>query len=122
MIRRVNVAWCLLTDGGGVPPVRDVAALRLPVFTVTFLTQQNGKGKSCLHCLETDHIPSECALAPQHSSSLETKKDLMRAKCERSCAMTAAVQSLTGISVPSARETTRLSTVEHTQSLGHPYQ
>ena len=52
--------------------------------SVTFLAQQNGKGKSCLHYIETDHIASECPSKLQHSSSQETEKDLMRAKCERS--------------------------------------
>ena len=70
-----------------IDPKSDWLRLNSSLYAVTFLAQQNGKGKSCLHCLEMDHIASECALAPskpQHSSSQETKKDLMRAKSERS--------------------------------------
>ena len=28
------------------------------------MAQQNGRGRTCVHCLETDHSASECALAP----------------------------------------------------------
>ena len=29
------------------------------LYAVTFLAQQNHKGKTCLHCLETDHVAHE---------------------------------------------------------------
>ena len=65
----------------------DWSKLNSPLYAVTFLAQQNGKGKSCLYCLETDHSASECALAPakpQHPPNQDTKKDNNRAKFERS--------------------------------------
>ena len=42
MSRCVYVTWCLLAGGGGVPPVRDVADLQLPVFTEEHPTEEKG--------------------------------------------------------------------------------
>ena len=30
----------------------------------TFLQEQTGRGRTCVHCMETDHASQECALAP----------------------------------------------------------
>ena len=43
----------------------DWSQLNNSLYAVTFLAQQNHKGKTCLHCLETDHVAHECALAPR---------------------------------------------------------
>lgn len=64
----------------------DWSKLNSSLYAVTFLAHQNGKGKTCLHCLETDHSASECALAPnkpQNVPSQESRKDLPRSKPER---------------------------------------
>ena len=68
-------------------PKSDWSRLNSSLYAVTFLAQQNGIGKSCLYCLETDHAASKCALAPskpQHPPNQEAKKYLTRAKSERS--------------------------------------
>ena len=50
-----------------IDPKSDWSRLNSSLYAVTFLAQQNGKGKSCLHCLETDHIVSECPSKPPSS-------------------------------------------------------
>ena len=45
-------------------PGLDWSQLNSSLFAVTFLAQQNGRGKTCRFCLETDHSDEECALAP----------------------------------------------------------
>ena len=45
-------------------PGVDWSQLNSSLFAVTFLAQQNGRGKTCRFCLETDHVDVECALAP----------------------------------------------------------
>lgn len=45
-------------------PGLDWSQLNSSLFAVTFLAQQNGRGKTCRFCLETDHVDEECALAP----------------------------------------------------------
>ena len=42
----------------------DWSKLNSSLFAVTFLAQQNGRGKTCEYCLEADHVAAECALAP----------------------------------------------------------
>lgn len=64
-------------------PKVDWSKLNSSLYAATFLAQQNGKGKSCLFCLETDHAAFECALAstkPHHPPSQEAR----RAKSDRS--------------------------------------
>ena len=46
-------------------PSTDWGQLNSALYAVTFLAQQNGKGKMCHYCLETDHHSSDCALTPQ---------------------------------------------------------
>ena len=68
-------------------PKSDWSKLNSSLYAVTFLAQQNGKGKGCLYCLETDHTAPECALAPskpQQVQKEESKKDFNRPKPERS--------------------------------------
>ena len=60
----------------GLSPGLDWSQLNSSLFAVTFLAQQNGRGKTCRFCLETDHSDEECALAPgapqvQQPSSLQ---------------------------------------------------
>ena len=47
-------------------PNCDWSKLNNSLYSVTFLTQQNGRGRTCPHCLETDHAAADCALAPAH--------------------------------------------------------
>ena len=42
----------------------DWAKLNTSLYTVTFMQQHNGRGRTCQHCLETDHDGVDCALAP----------------------------------------------------------
>ena len=46
-------------------PGTDWGQLNSALYTVTFMAQQNGKGKTCQYCLETDHQSADCALAPK---------------------------------------------------------
>ena len=50
-------------------PDCDWSKLNNSLYSVTFLAQQNGRGRTCSHCLETDHTASDCALAPAHRPS-----------------------------------------------------
>ena len=43
----------------------DWGQLNSTLYTVTFMAQQNGRGKTCQYCLETDHQGPDCALAPK---------------------------------------------------------
>ena len=67
----------------GLSPGLDWSQLNSSLFAVTFLAQQNGRGKTCRFCLETDHSDEECALAPgapqvQQPSSLQGQGPLSR--------------------------------------------
>ncbi len=42
----------------------DWSKLNSSLYATTFLAQQNGRGKTCHYCLETDHASSDCAMAP----------------------------------------------------------
>ena len=46
-----------------VKPDSDGSKLNNSLYSVTFMAQQNDRGRTCVHCLETDHSASECALA-----------------------------------------------------------
>ena len=46
-------------------PSTDWGQLNSALYTVTFMAQQNGRGKTCQYCLETDHQGPDCALAPK---------------------------------------------------------
>ena len=45
-------------------PGTDWSKLNTSLYTVTFMAQHNGRGRTCQHCLETDHDGADCALAP----------------------------------------------------------
>ena len=45
-------------------PDTDWGQLNSALYTVTFMAQQNGRGKTCQYCLETDHQGPECAMVP----------------------------------------------------------
>lgn len=47
-----------------ISPSIDWSKLNNSLYSTTFLQQQNGRGRSCVHCMETDHSSQECALAP----------------------------------------------------------
>ena len=67
-------------------PAADWSKLNSSLYAVNFLADQNGKGNTCQHCLETDHMSSECALAPskvERSSSREVTRDDSRANKSR---------------------------------------
>ncbi len=42
----------------------DWSKLNSSLYATTFLAQQNGRGRTCQYCLETDHASAECAMAP----------------------------------------------------------
>ena len=44
--------------------VTDWSKLNNSLNATTFLQQQNGRGRTCIHCMETDHVSNECSLAP----------------------------------------------------------
>ena len=44
-------------------PSTNWGQLNSELYTVTFVAQQNGKGRTCHYCLETDHQSGNCALA-----------------------------------------------------------
>ena len=46
-------------------PSIDWGQLNSVLYTVTFMAQQNGRGRTCQYCLETDHQSTECVLAPK---------------------------------------------------------
>lgn len=58
-------------------PHADWLKLNSSLYSVTFLAHQNGHGKTCLRCLESDHLGSECALAPAiaYKTSKPTTRD-----------------------------------------------
>ena len=43
----------------------DWGQLNSALYTVTFMAQQNGKGKTYHYCLEADHQSDDCSLAPR---------------------------------------------------------
>ena len=49
-------------------PNIDWSKVNNSLFAVTFMAQQNGRGKTCELCLEPDHVAAECALAPAKPS------------------------------------------------------
>ena len=49
-------------------PSADWSQLNNSLYAVTFLANQNGRGRICQHCLETDHAANDCALAPYRPS------------------------------------------------------
>ena len=50
-------------------PSTDWGQLNSALYTVTFMAQQNGRGKTCQYWLETDHQGPDCALAPKKLAS-----------------------------------------------------
>ena len=64
-------------------PLAYWSKLNGSLYSATFLAQQNGKGKTCLHCLETDHDASECALAPAKASRPSSRERDLREEQRR---------------------------------------
>ena len=50
-----------------ISPSVDGSKLNNSLYSTTFLQQQNGRGRTCVHCMETDHSSQDCALAPLHT-------------------------------------------------------
>ena len=46
----------------------DWSKLNSTLYAVTFLAQQGGKVRSCVYCLESDHVEEDCSLAPKQQS------------------------------------------------------
>lgn len=46
----------------------DWSKVNNSLYPTTFLKQQKGRGRTCIHCMETDHSSQECALAPTRPS------------------------------------------------------
>ena len=42
----------------------DWSVLNNSLYSTSFLAQQNNRGRTCQWCMETDHISSNCAMAP----------------------------------------------------------
>ena len=53
--------------------VIDWSKLNNSLYATTFLQQQNGRGRTCVHCMETDHVSNECSLAPLRPSRPSTQ-------------------------------------------------
>lgn len=51
-------------------PSVDWGELNSSLYTVTFMAQQNEKGKTCQYCLETDQQGPDCALVPKKAMAL----------------------------------------------------
>ena len=45
-------------------PNIDWSVLNASFYSTSFLANQNNRGRTCKHCLETDHVFTNCALAP----------------------------------------------------------
>ena len=45
-------------------PNVDWSVLNASFYSTSFLANQNNRGRTCKHCLETDHVFTNCALAP----------------------------------------------------------
>ncbi len=54
--------------GGSLPWDRLVPVEK---HSVRHEAQQNGRGKCCLHCMDTDHTAADCALAPARLTSAQ---------------------------------------------------
>ena len=59
-------------------PDCDWSKLNNSLYSVTFMAQQNGRGRTCTHCLETDHTAADCALAPAYRPSRQVGRETDR--------------------------------------------
>ena len=66
-VRRAKTAWRQTTWRPNNPSA-DCSKINTSLYTVNFLANQNGRGKTCQNCLETDHLSTECALAPARAN------------------------------------------------------
>jgi hypothetical protein len=55
-------------------PNIDWSKVNNSLFAVTFMAQQNSRGKNCELCLEPDHTVTECALAPSKPREPPTQR------------------------------------------------
>ena len=51
----------------------DWSKLNNSLYVTTLLQQQNGRGQTCVHCMESDHVSHECSLAPVWPGSLPSQ-------------------------------------------------
>ncbi len=63
-------------------PETDWSKLNNTLYSVTFLAQQTGRGKTCLHCMETDNTAMDCAVAPTRSQ-LRQKATIKSRNCAK---------------------------------------
>ena len=54
-------------------PSYRLVELNNSLYATTFLQQQNGRGRTYVHCMETDHVSSDCSLAPLRPGWLPSK-------------------------------------------------
>ena len=58
-------------------PMRTGLCLTPPyMYTTSFLANQNGRGRTCKWCLETDHAAISCTLAPPSNERLQSRSGL----------------------------------------------
>lgn len=51
----------------------DWSKLNNSLYATTFLQQQNGRGRTCVHCMETNHVSNDCSLAPVRPGRLPSQ-------------------------------------------------
>ena len=54
-------------------PKADWSVLNSSLYTTSFLANQNGRGRTCKWCLETDHAANACALAPPSNERQQSR-------------------------------------------------
>lgn len=54
-------------------PEADWSVLNSSLYTTSFLANQNGRGRTCKWCLETDHASTSCALAPPSNEKQQSR-------------------------------------------------
>ena len=59
-------------------PACDWSKLNNSLYSVTFMAQQNGRGRTCTLCLETDHAAVDCALAPAYRPNRQGGREFDR--------------------------------------------
>ena len=67
----------------------DWSVLNASLYATTFIAQANGRGRTCQHCMETDHTSASCALAPpakpsKRESGMEDRR-VKRGKVPGAC-------------------------------------
>ena len=58
------------------PVAKNQSVLNTSLYATSFLAQANGRGRLCIHCMETDHASAACALAPLSKTPLPRKESM----------------------------------------------